>query len=100
MTVFLGIVALVAMLPPDQEDLHNRCSWYQMDLRRALLAYAKAHGNSYPEALKDLVPDYLDKLPICDMGNYWNTYDYESGGQTYSLRCSLHGEEPDSERVQ
>lgn len=78
----------------------NGCYASMAKIEGALASYALERGGKYPASLKDLVPAYLDSVPICPKAlkdTYSSEY-YVSGDRLeYCFCCGglNHGEKPD-----
>lgn len=66
------MLALLALACKDQEriDRENALKANLVQIRHAITAYRNDRG-TYPQALTDLVPKYLPKLPADPIGGEW-----------------------------
>lgn len=77
-------------------ESYNDCYSSVASIDRALSEWARAHGGKYPSKLSELVPKYMEKIPLCPESGkdeYSGSYRISPDGLEYFFccQCGEHG---------
>lgn len=81
-------VAMLSLNPVPQSQVESQLADCSNNLKQvaAQLELFKADHESYPGALTELLPQYLQKLPVCPAGGKY-VYRRHDDGEGYTLLC-------------
>ncbi len=90
-TVLIGVLAALIVVSYTYSLRNSRDARRKADLQNlqvALEAYKQAYG-TYPPALSELLPDYINQQPLDPKTGAGYTYEYNSATGTYTIEAAL-----------
>ncbi|MBC7253414.1 MAG: prepilin-type N-terminal cleavage/methylation domain-containing protein [Actinobacteria bacterium] len=91
MGILVG-VAVPVFVSARENAAEKVCQANVRAMKSAAGAY-NAHYGSYPTSVGDLVPEFMEKVPVCPEVGTPDSYTFTGGGDSPpTISCSYHGE--------